>query len=415
MIGNMRAEVRIGGMALSKLMATDETARFEQMRGNEAVQSSGDAPLPIQNEHGFFEIRLESIGGLGANVAGQIFAEAGVLHAGLNGSNFASYGSEKKGSPVKGFVRFAQGDQQIRDATPVERPHVLAVFHEALLHSGANVLGGLYEDSTVIVNTRKQAEDMAAMMDLAFGRLGVLPALDIAVAEGSRVNMAMLGALTRACAFIDPEAVVDAVKASLGVRYPRLLEGNLKAFWRGYHEVQLIDIEKSESEPADKPPQNVTGNGCVEWDDEPFIRSAPILGYETAPVGGVITTPGNSIHRDLSASREGFLPEFIREKCTDCAQCDLVCPDICFVWEEGVDARGRPAMVLKGIDYQYCKGCLKCVEACPFDALVTIAEVDGWAEKQRVPHVWGTEEPVAAAAGETAPTDLGATVEGKVE
>ena len=52
-------------------------------------------------------------------------------------------------------------------------------------------------------------------------------------------------------------------------------------------------------------------------------------------------------------------------------------------------------MVLKGIDYQYCKGCLKCVEACPFDALKTIAEEDGWAEAHRVPHVWLA--PVAAA------------------
>ena len=26
-------------------------------------------------------------------------------------------------------------------------------------------------------------------------------------------------------------------------------------------------------------------------------------------------------------------------------------------------------MFLKGIDYQYCKGCLKCVNACPTDAL----------------------------------------------
>ena len=51
----------------------------------------------------------------------------------------------------------------------------------------------------------------------------------------------------------------------------------------------------------------------------------------------------------------------------------------------GADAPGRPAMVLKGIDYQYCKGCLKCVEACPFDALVTIAEEDGWADAHRVP------------------------------
>src|SRR5690606_33145701 len=89
--------------------------------------------LPVTNSEGFFEIRLESIGGLGANVAGKIIAEAGVLYAGFNGSNFASYGSEKKGSPVKSFIRFSDPSRPIRNATPVERPHVLGVFHEALL------------------------------------------------------------------------------------------------------------------------------------------------------------------------------------------------------------------------------------------------------------------------------------------
>ena len=33
------------------------------------------------------------------------------------------------------------------------------------------------------------------------------------------------------------------------------------------------------------------------------------------------------------------------------------------------DKKGRPQMFLQGIDYQYCKGCLKCVHACPVDAL----------------------------------------------
>lgn len=342
------------------------------------VMSSATATLPVRNERGFFEIRLESIGGLGANVAAQIFAEAGVLYAGLNASNFASYGSEKKGSPVKGFVRFAPGDHDIRDATPIERPHVLAVFHEALLHSGGGVLGGLYADSTVIVNSRKEPEEMLHTLGLASGKLGVLPALDIAVEEGSRVNMAMLGALTKACPFIPPEAVVEAVRASLGVRYPRLLSANLETFWRGYNEVRFIDVGADEAAGA-------SVGGTPE-----FVRPGPVLGYDTAPVGGTITAPGNTITKDLSASRQGFLPNFLRELCTDCAQCDLVCPDLCFVWEEGVDSRGRPAMVLKGIDYQYCKGCLKCVEACPFDALVTIAEEDGWAAEHRVPHGWET-------------------------
>src|ERR1700750_2785004 len=70
--------------------------------------------LPKKNELGFFEIRLESIGGLGANLAGKMLAEAGVLSLGLKGSSFSSYGSEKKGSPVKSFIRFCDPDVEIR-------------------------------------------------------------------------------------------------------------------------------------------------------------------------------------------------------------------------------------------------------------------------------------------------------------
>ncbi|MFS8630575.1 MAG: 2-oxoacid:acceptor oxidoreductase family protein, partial [Bacillales bacterium] len=88
--------------------------------------------LPKKNELGFYEIRLESIGGLGANLAGKMLAEAGVLGLGLNGSNFSSYGSEKKGTPVKSFVRFSDPDVEIRDHSPIEQPHVIGVFHEAL-------------------------------------------------------------------------------------------------------------------------------------------------------------------------------------------------------------------------------------------------------------------------------------------
>ena len=80
--------------------------------------------LPKKNDLGFFEIRLESIGGLGANLAGKLLSEAGVVGNGLNGLSFSSYGSEKKGSPVKGNIRFCDPYTNIRDTTPVERPHV---------------------------------------------------------------------------------------------------------------------------------------------------------------------------------------------------------------------------------------------------------------------------------------------------
>jgi pyruvate ferredoxin oxidoreductase gamma subunit len=46
-------------------------------------------------------------------------------------------------------------------------------------------------------------------------------------------------------------------------------------------------------------------------------------------------------------------------------------------------------MFLQGIDYQYCKGCLKCVHACPVEALSDERELDdGYAESKRVPHLF---------------------------
>lgn len=61
--------------------------------------------LPVTNEYGYFEIRLESIGGLGANLCGKMLGELGALYLSLNSLSFSSYGSEKRGSPVKSYIR----------------------------------------------------------------------------------------------------------------------------------------------------------------------------------------------------------------------------------------------------------------------------------------------------------------------
>jgi pyruvate ferredoxin oxidoreductase gamma subunit len=81
-----------------------------------------------------------------------------------------------------------------------------------------------------------------------------------------------------------------------------------------------------------------------------------------------------------------MMPHFHEDKCIHCAACDTACPDFCFVWDELPDKKGRPQMFLQGIDYQYCKGCLKCVVACPTEALSDERETEGYGEANRVPH-----------------------------
>jgi pyruvate ferredoxin oxidoreductase gamma subunit len=54
------------------------------------------------------------------------------------------------------------------------------------------------------------------------------------------------------------------------------------------------------------------------------------------------------------------------------------------VWGEGPPG-GTFERMLKGIDYRYCKGCLRCVESCPSGALTKEAETPGRADFLRVP------------------------------
>jgi len=323
--------------------------------------------LPRTDEVGFFGIRLESIGGLGANVAGQILAEVGVMKLGLNGANFSSYGSEKKGSPVKAYIRFCSPEREVRTSSPVDRPHIVAVFHEGLIKTEP-VAAGLLPDGVIIVNSTHSPREIWQRLGKPAATVGVVDALTISVDEGSRVNTAMLGAMARASGFIDPNAVKSVIEATLGKRYPQLLESNLRTFDRGYSDLVLEEFNSQDA-------AQTQGNA----------RSGPPFGYLDAVMGGVVVDVGNSVLKDLTASRSGYIPGFHRDECVDCALCDLVCPDFCFVWsvEQGED--GTQTNRLQGIDYKYCKGCMKCIDACPTEALTWDREVEGYADTHRVP------------------------------
>jgi pyruvate ferredoxin oxidoreductase gamma subunit len=335
------------------------------------MTKSGKAvKLPVKNDLGFYEIRMESIGGLGANVAGKILTEAAIIGMGMNGAGFASYGSEKKGTPIKSFVRICEGGQQVRINSPVEEPHVLAIFHEALAKSVPVTAGVVPGKTVVIVNTRKTPAQARDFLKLEGGKVGVVDAMEVAMATGSRVNMVMMGSIMKAAGFFEWKAVEEAVLAQFGKKYASLMKANMDALKRGFDEVKFEEFPKDGKYPA-----------------SPCRREEPKLGYETAPIGGTIYSVGNMRFKDLSTSRTGAIPLFILDKCTRCGECDITCPDYCFVWEKGKDPKtGKDGMVLHGIDYQYCKGCLRCTYICKFGALVPAKEAEQDMDKITVKH-----------------------------
>lgn len=315
------------------------------------------------------EIRFESIGGLGANLAGQLLAECLAIRQGLNVSQFSSYGSEKKGTPVRSFIRISEPDKPIRVTSPVTEPDILAVFHEALL-ARRSTLAGLKRDGVLIVNVPP-----AAPPPLPKGRVFLIDAMTIAVQEKTRINTAILGAVAKACPRIDAKAFADTLQEHFSHKSAKLAEANVKTFWRGYNEAE----ERVITVGAEAPPSD-------------GATAPPFWGYQTAPLGGAILQAGNSIVNDLSTSRQGFAPRLNRDLCTHCGVCDMVCPDYCLVWEAmdvlasaGPDGNEweRKSARLLGIDYQYCKGCLRCVESCPSGALTKERE-GAWVQTERV-------------------------------
>ncbi len=314
---------------------------------------------------GFFEIRFESIGGLGAHAAGQVLASAAVLRMGLNGAHFSSYGSEKKGSLVRSFVRLGPSDRPVRTSAPVETPDGIVIFHGALLRNPATI-AGLRAGGTVIVNAPAGPLPDALSALPRDARVLRIDALGIAVQVKSRPNAVLLGTLSAAFPFLDAASVLDALSAEFAGKHPEAVESNARAFERGATEFEeLSDVGRADG-------------------DLPVVRSQPLWGYETQPAGGVIPNPGNTIWNDLSMSRTGWMPVLDQDKCIHCGLCDLVCPDFCLVWRDGPEG-GRFARMLEGVDYRYCKGCLRCIESCPSGALVKTAETPGLAAEKRVP------------------------------
>ena len=181
--------------------------------------------LPI-NENGYYEIRLESIGGLGANLCGKLLGELGALYLGLNASSFSSYGSEKRGSPVKSYVRWSAPNQNILHNSPVERPHLLVLFHHALSKT-LPVTAGVEEDCILVVNTNLSPEKIRDDLKLYAGTICCVDALDLALKSKSRINMVMLGAVIKASGFIPLDAVKSLITDTLGKKYPSMLKNNL--------------------------------------------------------------------------------------------------------------------------------------------------------------------------------------------
>ena len=266
---------------------------------------------------------------------------------------------------MKSHIRWCPLEKFMRLCTPVVEPNLLGIFHEALLENYP-LLNDVTDETFIVLHTSLSREKAAEKYHISRGKLYCIPALDIAMTEKSRINMVMLGALVAALGFVPLKMAEELCKNTVGKKYPQLIEANLSGLRRGFSYIkEQLPLECTTSYAYSPEPDVGSEN----------TQTAYTWGYKNAPIGGVNPRIGSTVSNNLSASREGYIPLFIKDRCINCGLCDSTCPDYVFQFMPGI-YKEKKCMVNMGPDYAHCKGCLRCVKICPTNALVMALEKD---------------------------------------
>lgn len=97
-----------------------------------------------------YSIIIYGRGGQGAKTLAQVIAEAGLID-GFYIQAFPEYGPERRGAPVRSFVRLS--DKPIRKHYPVTNPNLIIVMDDNLIKKNKEMLKN---NTPIIINTKKQ-------------------------------------------------------------------------------------------------------------------------------------------------------------------------------------------------------------------------------------------------------------------
>lgn len=176
------------------------------------------------------EIRIHGRGGQGNVTMAQLIAMA-AFYDGKYTQAFPMFGVERKGAPVKAFVKI--NNKFILSRQQIYNPNVLIVQDPTLL-SVINVMEGAKKDAKVIVNSKEKLSGFSK----AQAEAHFIPALDIALKHIGKpiINTAMLGAFAAITNLADMKSIKKAIEVKLGEKYGKdIINKNIAALEEAYN------------------------------------------------------------------------------------------------------------------------------------------------------------------------------------
>jgi len=182
------------------------------------------------------EIRFHSLGGQGAVTLINMLAQAGD-RMGRRVQAFPFFGAERRGAPVRAYVRMDDKDIHLRSEIP--RPDYLVIMSPSVIEAGLKE--GTKEDTVILVNMTEE-EGRELLSHLPY-EVNVVNATSIAIEMGMEVegmpvvNIVFLGAVSYVTELVSLESVTEVIRENIP---PRRVEASIEAARRGFTSVVKI-------------------------------------------------------------------------------------------------------------------------------------------------------------------------------
>ena len=309
----------------------------------------------------------------------------------LNGQAYFEYDSKKSGSATISHLRF--GKNKIQESYLLDNSDLVAVHNQTYVHK-YNILNGIKENGTLLLNTNWNKEQLEIMLpnnlkkEIANKKISFYTIDADKIADelglGNKINLIMQSAFFKLINIIPEDLAISEMKKfalkSYGSKGQAIIDMNYKAIDAGFESVNKIDVPAAWATlPND---EEIEATNSDEQYFNKIIKPIQRLEGNTLPVSafdprGFVPTNTSKLEKRGVATD---LPCWNSENCIQCNMCAFACPHAAIrprlMKKEDVADKPDTLKTLSATaepDFEYvmqvspmdCTGCGVCSNVCP--------------------------------------------------